>query len=236
MHRFFVDKLIGGETFTLDNREQVKQITRVLRLSEGDRVVLFDNSGFEFEAEITERNETMLYFDIMEKREGIGFEREIVLYVSLIRRENFELVFQKATELGASRIIPVLSKRCVKNEISDNGYERLKAIIIEATEQSRGSITPALGKLITFEQAVEDLKSSNLDLALIAYEEEKTKSLGEVIKGHKGSVGILVGPEGGFDPQEYQLAKKNGIISVSLGRRILRAETAAIAVLSKILL
>lgn len=236
MHRFFVDKKLGGESFVLDNKEQVQQITRVLRLSEGDRAVFFDNSGFEFESEMTERNDKMLYFDIMEKREGIGFDREIVLYVSLIRRENFELVFQKATELGASRIVPMLSKRCVKNEISENGFERLKAIMIEATEQSHGSIVPTLGKLLKFEEAIQDLKESNLDLSLIAYEEEKTKSFDEVIKTHKGSIGIMVGPEGGFAPEEYQLAKKSGIISVSLGKRVLRAETAAIAVLSKILL
>lgn len=236
MHRFFVDKKMGGDSFTLDNKEQVQQITRVLRLSEGDRLILFDNSGFEFECEIMKRNDKMLYFDIMEKREGIGFDREIVLYISLIRRENFELVYQKATELGISKIVPVLAKRCVKNEISENGYERLKAIIIEATEQSRGSIVPTLGKLIKFEEAIEDIKSSNFDLSIIAYEEEKKNTLDEVIKSHKGSVAIMIGPEGGFDPEEYQLAKKNGIISVSLGERILRAETASIAVLSKILL
>lgn len=236
MHRFFVDKKLGGESFVLENKEQVQQITRVLRLSEGDRAVFFDNSGFEFESEMTERNDKMLYFDIMEKREGIGFDREIVLYVSMIRRENFELVFQKATELGASRIVPVLAKRCVKNEISENGFERLKAIMIEATEQSRGSIVPTLGKLLTFEEAIEDLKASNLDLTIMAYEEEKKKSFDSVIKSHQGSIGIMIGPEGGFEPEEYQLAKKNGIISVSLGKRILRAETAAIAVLSKILL
>lgn len=233
MHRFYSERKIIDQSFVIDNAEQVRQILKVLRLSDGDRIALFDNSGSDFEMEIVQPEKNSISLKLIAKRPGIIFDRHIILYQALLKKDNLEWVAQKATELGVSKIVPILTKRVVKNDLSRQGVTRLMQIIVEATEQSGGSVVPELGALISFADALKGIDKNHINL--IAHEQEKERQA-TAAELASDDISIFIGPEGGFDPAEYQTAIESGIIGVSLGKRVLRAETAAIASLAKILL
>lgn len=233
MHRFFVGKNISGTEFVIDEAGQANQILKVLRLSEGDRILVFDGSGPEYLAEISGRTGKEVFLNIIEKRDGIGFPREVTLYQSILKKDNFELIVQKATELGVSKIVPVISNRCVKREFSESGMDRLRHVMTEATEQSRGAVLPELTEPMTFDQAISSIDKQGI--SILAYEGDVQRQISDINLSHQ-KISIFIGPEGGFTEGEYRLAEQYGIIAITLGKRILRAETAAIAALARILL
>jgi 16S rRNA (uracil1498-N3)-methyltransferase len=232
MHRFYFESQIKDDVLTLHDSDQIKQMKKVLRLSEGDRIILFDNSGYDFDCEIVTMEVKAMKLRVLHKTKGIGFKKECTLYMALLKKDNFELVLQKAVELGASKVVPVVTERCVKNTISDNQYERYRSIVKEATEQSEGSMLPELGELRTYAQALDEVPLDTLNLIFNARED--ALHIQDIDLDRK--VTLFIGPEGGFTPQELEEAQGKGLISVSLGRRILRAETAAIATLAKVLI
>lgn len=232
MHRFYIDHKITGDTLTIHDSDQIKQMKKVLRLSEGDRIMLFDNTGFDYDCEIVKFEVKSTDLKVLKKIPGVGFNRNVTLYLALLKKDNFELVVQKATELGVSKIVPVLTHRCVKNSISPNQFDRYSSIIKEATEQSRGSIMPQLAKLQKYSETIDNLDENHLNL--VAYEQEEVKHLNEL--NLENNINIFIGPEGGFTAEEIAYAQEKGCIVISLGKRILRAETAAIATLGRLLI
>jgi 16S rRNA (uracil1498-N3)-methyltransferase len=157
---------------------------------------------------------------------------KVTLIQALIRKERWEFLLQKATELGVYRIVPIELKRNVvkweKNE-SKNKMDRYQKIMQEAAEQSKRTFVPKLETIIKLNE-IDQYKS---DINLVAYENEKDKPMRDYVKSNQ-SVTIICGPEGGFDEREVEYLLNNGFISVSLGKRILRAETAGLYILSGI--
>lgn len=229
MHnRFFIEEKIGSEEiFVLKDRAQIHQISRVLRLKAGSDVVLLDNSGFEYPAIIEAFAKNEVVFKILEKRGSAAEPKiKIVLYQSLLKKDKMEWIFEKGTELGVSKFVPVLSKYCVKTELN---FERAKKIIREAAEQCGRSKLPEISEVSDFEKAAEfNAKEGGLNLIFDKSAPFSFKNFA-CRKESSEAANLFIGPEGGFSEDEIALAKKSGFQIVSLGARTLRAETAAIA-------
>jgi 16S rRNA (uracil1498-N3)-methyltransferase len=207
---------------------------RVLRLAIGERVVLFDGLGFEYVCEIGRYTEDAVVLNVVEKRMGSGGEggKKVTLYMALVKKDNFEWIVQKATELGVSDIVPVVADRSEKKNLNT---ERLSKIIIEAAEQSGRIDLPRLHEIISLSDAITlASKNPNNSMSL----DPTGKSIKEAKDGDftRACNGIFIGPEGGWTEKEIEAFKSAGIDVLSLGPQILRAETAAVAGLAIVIL
>lgn len=243
MHRFFVPaNAIQNQRVRFPDHV-VHQIGRVLRMRQGDRVVVLDDSGWERVVVLRRITRNSVEGEVVDKRLASGEPRvKITLYQSMLKKSNFELVLQKCTELGVVGFVPMITARTVVGslgDISDSRWERWQRIITEAAEQSRRGRRPPLGDTQMLDHALSQAQRRGGTL-LIPWEEEATHSLQQVLRPDEAgdrpfSVSIFIGPEGGFEEQEVARAKDASAIPVSLGPRILRAETAAIAVTAAVL-
>ncbi len=239
MDRFFVEK----KNINLENNtciiegEDVKHISKVLRCKIGEKLEVCDNNN-EYICEITDIEKSVVTLDILEK---IDIKREsdlkVKLYQGLPKGPKMEVILQKLTEVGVDEIILVQTKRSVAkvdDKKEDKKIERWERIIYEAAKQSKRGKIPKLRGVLSFKEALEEMKSN--DFNIIPYENERTKSIKKSLKGvNINNIGIFVGPEGGFDETEIQSVEDIGGQSVSLGPRILRTETASIVASSIVL-
>ena len=233
MPRFFTDD-IQGDVGIISGADAV-HIGRSLRMRLGDELILC-NDGIEYISKIRTISDAQVVCDIEESRKTLAEpDCEVILFQAVPKLDKLEFIVQKATELGASKIVPVLTKRCVSRpdeKSFEKKRERLSKIALEAAKQSGRGIIPQVSRIISFDEAISQMKQ--LDISVICYE-KGGKSLSQVeLKGQK-SIGIFIGSEGGFDEDEAVKCKDNGIIPIGLGARILRCETAPIAALSIIM-
>ncbi|HBY93552.1 MAG: 16S rRNA (uracil(1498)-N(3))-methyltransferase [Ardenticatenaceae bacterium] len=243
MHRFFLDPEAIQATVVTFPQETVFQIGRVLRMRPGDRVIVLDNSGWEREVELTEIGRRHALGTVCARRRAKGEARtKISLYQAVLKGKKLEPVFQKCTELGVVEFVPTLSARCVVDSLEDLNqakFERWRAIIREAAEQSHRGRLPELLPATLFGHALDQIRRFG-GFTIIPWEGETRRSLREVLRG-TGALGrpfginLFIGPEGGFTEEEIERAQAQGAIPVTLGPRILRAETAGIAATAAIL-
>jgi 16S rRNA (uracil1498-N3)-methyltransferase len=236
MHRFFIPAELFKNNAVTINGEQHYQITHVLRLKSGDRITLLDNSGWEFEVEIEHIDKEQTYGKILRKETGQGESAtKIKLNQALLKSDKFEFVLQKCVEMGVSVFVPFVSERCVVRKPSEEKIERWQKIIREAAEQSGRSLLPVLSPVVSFQEACETVTKPSI----LLWEGEKANGLAEILKcvslRKTNSISLFVGPEGGFSEAEADSARKAGITTVSLGKRILRAETAGVVAVTAIL-
>lgn len=252
MYRFFVspNQLEGNKvTFT---GPAVHHIRNVLRLGPGDSIVVLDNSGWEREAEIVEVDQGQVVGRILSKTLATGEPRtKVSLYQGMLKGGHFEFVLQKGTELGIVEFVPVVTQRCIIAGLDEvnKKMDRWERIVQEAAEQSRRGRLPRLESAMIFPRACERAKRTG-GLSLMPWEEEERINLKLVFgKGEKEtrksdarsfpykpfSVNLFIGPEGGFAFEEVILAQQYGIVPITLGPRILRAETAGLVVAAAIL-
>ncbi|HLB06013.1 MAG TPA: 16S rRNA (uracil(1498)-N(3))-methyltransferase [Thermodesulfobacteriota bacterium] len=233
MHRFYIDERmsVGGEAYI--KGPEARHVKDVLRLKVGDKVVLFDGSGMEFSGEITGIARDQVSVDILEGKEGeTESPIEIILGQGIPKSDKMDLIVQKSTELGVSKIVPIFTERVVPKSFSPNKLERWRRIAIEACKQSGRVTVPEVLEPIRFEEFVKNADIPSL--CLIPWEEEKETSLEKVLPAAliSGKVTLIVGPEGGLAGPEIELARRGGFTPVSLGKRILRTETVSISLLS----
>ncbi|MBN1661389.1 MAG: 16S rRNA (uracil(1498)-N(3))-methyltransferase [Anaerolineae bacterium] len=246
MHRFFVPVAsIQGNRATV-SEQQAQQIARVLRMQPGERVILLDNSGWEIEAELEAVDARQVAARVLHRRLAAGEPRtKISLYQAVPRSKKFETVLQKGTELGIVEFVPVISERCIVSDLEDveKKRDRWQTIIQEAAEQSHRGRKPALEGALLFPRACEQARG-RAGLSLILWEEEKQRTLRDVLRTpppgrERGwppfTVNLFVGPEGGFTADEAVLARRYGLVPITLGPRILRTETAGMAAAAAIL-
>ena len=236
MHRFFIPKDWIQQDEVTFTGEPLRQIGYVLRLKPLDRIIVLDNSGWEFEVEIERITKEQAKGKVINKKPGQEEPRvQITLYQALLKSDKFELVLQKGVELGVTAFVPFISERCISRKESASKIERWHKIIQEAAEQSERLILPVLHPLISFDEACQLVKQP----ALLLWEEEKNISLKETLQNppfkNTTTLSLFIGPEGGFPEHEKKLAQQHGISIASLGKRILRAETAGLAAISAIL-
>ena len=239
MHNFFIksENLIEN-TVKIDGNDFF-HAKNVLRMKENDKfLVSIDNKNCL--CQITEIFCDYLMAEIIEKDYfDTSLNIDIYLFQGLPKSDKLELIIQKAVELGVKEIIPVQMERSVvkiENNKVKNKTERFQAIAESAAKQCKRAFIPSVSTPLTFKQAIE--KAKELDLLIVPYENEQgilstVQALAKIKKGFK--VGVLIGPEGGFSDSEIELARTVGT-SISLGKRILRTETASITALSMLML
>jgi 16S rRNA (uracil1498-N3)-methyltransferase len=220
--------------------EQSHQLARVLRLQPGERVAVLDNAGWLYDVELTEVGGPVARAAVRSRHLASGEPRtKLTVYPALIKSDKLEFVLQKCTELGVAAFAPTVAARSVVGATtSELKQERWERIIAEAAEQSERGRLPQLFPVGLLAQAFEEARG----LSFIAAERGDRRSLRQELAERadgRGSrpftVNLFVGPEGGFAPEELDLAASYGIVPVGLGPRILRAETAAIVAATIIL-
>ncbi len=219
IHRFIGVWDLSKNEVEITNFENIKQIRNVLRLEIGEQIMLSDGSGKEALANISHIDSKKINCKIVKVEKVKELDRKVNLYLAILKKENFELAVQKATECGIANIIPIITERTVKTGLN---FERLKKIILEASEQSGRSIVPKISPILSFKDAL--INGKNADEKTIFHFVEN------IYKPDKNSknASIFVGPEGGFTDKEIELAKENDYEVASLGENTLRGETAAI--------
>jgi 16S rRNA (uracil1498-N3)-methyltransferase len=239
MNRFFVSKdSFHGDKVVL-GKEHAHQIRSVLRMSAGDRIVILDNQGGEYDVVLIGIRHDEAIGEVTQKRQATGEPSvQITLFQSLLTREKFEFVLQKCTEVGVSRFAPVITQRTLVREtaVKPDKLDRWQRIITEAAEQSHRGLIPDLLPPLSFEKAVQEL--SSFEKCLIACEKQDKNIRAALQRENKNvpaTIAILIGPEGGFTDEETRLVCSAGAVPVSLGPRILRTETAAIIAAALIL-
>ncbi|MEW6578963.1 MAG: RsmE family RNA methyltransferase [Chloroflexota bacterium] len=234
MHRFFIPPTwIRGETVWLGD-DVAHQLRHVLRLRPGARIVVLDDRGWEYEVELLAVEHKAARGTICERRPAGGEPPvRVTLAQALLKKDNFEWVLQKGTEIGVTRFVPLITARTVATSeggVSATRQERWARIVREAAEQSRRGALPLIEASLSLSAALDSLAA---DLTLIAWEEERAMSLRAAVAPLRiaaaPQVTVFIGPEGGFTAEEVAQAQARGAVAVSLGARILRAETAATA-------
>jgi 16S rRNA (uracil1498-N3)-methyltransferase len=225
LHRFIGDFDFNRKNVEITDEDFINQFRKVLRFKPGDRVILGNGKMEEALAEIAEIGKDFILVKILELRLNKNeSEKDVVLYCSILKRENFELVVQKATEIGIKKIVPIVAARTVKFLAKNS---RLEKIAKEAAEQSGRGIVPAIEDAIVFSKAIEKSKENDLNLFFdfsgAAFENVKQN----IASARK--IGIFIGPEGGWDDKEIETARNAENFKIALlGNLSLRAETAAI--------
>ena len=242
MHKFFTPP----ENINMDEGkiigDDVKHIYKVLRLAQGEKVVLNNCQGIEYLGEIASISKTEVSIKILKKLD-INNESgvEVYLFQGLPKAQKMDLIVQKGTELGIIEFIPTITQRVdVKLNGDFKKLDRLNRIALEAAKQSKRSLIPIVSEPIDFEEVLGRLKT--MDIFLVPYENAENIGIKRVVSDLRKNgtinevkkIGILVGPEGGFEEEEINKLKDEGAHIITLGSRILRTETAGFVATSLI--
>lgn len=234
---FLTDREIHDEVIELDE-EDSRYISSVLRMRVGEEVDVVDSTGDVIRTEVDRIEKKKTYLKPV-KRCRCDSEPpvKITLYQAVSKGERMDLTIQKAVELGVSRIVPVMSERCVVNLKGDcsGKVDRWQKIALEAARQCQRGVVPVIENPMSYKAALEDSNKNRTTFFL--WEEEHSKTLRQAMADFKGSseLGIIIGPEGGFSEKEADEAKAAGTVCATVGKRILRTETAGPAVLAMML-
>jgi len=220
IHRFIGDFDFAQNLVVSKDPELYSQIKQVLRLELGEQVILSAGDMTEAQAKLVFLGDGRVEFEII-KRQNNSAEphRRVILYLAILKRENFELAAQKVVECGIAKIVPIISERTIKTGLKK---DRLEKIIKEASEQAGRGIVPVLAEPMAFSEALEQSRVNTQNLFF--------DQSGEVLSGVnlEGTVGIFIGPEGGWTERELESAKSAGCQIVGLGKLTMRGETATI--------
>lgn len=220
IHRF-IDKNFDLNKSEIEiTGEIAHQIIKVLKFEIGEKIELSDGKGAVGFGKVKNLNKNSVLVEI-EKVEKLEENKKTTLFCAVLKKENFELVVQKATECGISKIVPVITDRTIKTGLK---LDRLEKIAKEASEQSGRSIIPEISEPVSFEKSLELIKKEDLNI-LFDISGEK---FSEIIKNNFEKANIFIGPEGGWTENEIEKVKNLNFKIASLGRLTLRAETAAI--------
>lgn len=237
MYHFFVSPDMVKDDNIIIEGADVNHIKNVLRMKKGEELLISDGAGNDYMCEIEELYEEKVVAHIT-KKEFLGTELKtnIYLFQALPKGDKMETIVQKAVELGAYAVVPVRTSRCVvklDEKKSAAKVKRWNGIAQSAAKQSRRGIIPEVKDVMGFKEALE--YAGRFDLKIIPY--ENYKDMQETVKilknaGDMKDIAVFIGPEGGFSKEEVEMAMENDVHPISLGRRILRTETAGMTILS----
>ena len=242
MQKFFVEGNQIENNIIYIQGTDVNHISNVLRLDKKEKIQICNKNTLEnYIVQIEEIQKEKIITNIVEKLQTtVEPNVEIHLYQGLPKADKMELIIQKTTELGIYKIIPIDMTRCVvklDEKDTKKKIERWQKIAEGAAKQSKRDIIPKIENKVKLKDLTDKIKE--YDIFIVAYEEETTKTLKQVLKKLENKnnykIGILIGPEGGIDSKEIEILKENGAVITTLGKRILRTETAPIAMVSNIL-
>jgi len=216
--------------------DQAHYLGSVLRMKEGDRLIVFNGHGIEYETTITQMAKNGARLAVVERRETSTANIFVTLCQAIPKANKLDGIIRHAVELGANRIIPFFSTRSVPRwDVAQCAHKsgRWRKIVVEACRQSGRADVPELSDIVTFAEMLSLLSPD--DLRLILWEGETKLFIRDALQTKtSGRITVAIGPEGGFSAEEVALAKQSGFVSVSLGKRVLRVETAALAALAVI--
>jgi 16S rRNA (uracil1498-N3)-methyltransferase len=227
LHRFYVEQPLGEEVVVHDV-SIIKQWTKVFRYHVEDSVILFNGDGNDVTFSISSISQKEI--TLLRKQIHASYipRKKVTLFLSIIKKDNFELVVQKATELGVSVIIPILSARSEKKNLN---IERLEAIATEASEQCGRGDVPAISPITSLTSVLDTMACDVSYVLQMGGRSILHQDIQDSFKKTQ-SIGLFIGPEGGWSPEEELLFKEKGINPLKLGETVLRAETAAIVAVS----
>lgn len=218
------------------NEEQSRHITKSLRMKKGDMLTVCTGDGNDYGCIIDEINKDGARLAVCYKQASDSeADIKVSLYQGVPKGDKFEDIIQKCTELGVYEIIPVLTKRCVsrpQEKQAEKKRQRYARIALEAAQQSGRGIVPEIKKMTELKTAVSQCEA---EIKIVFYE-GGGEPLSALIKKGAKSAAVFIGPEGGFEKEEVELLKQNGAVAATLGKRILRTQTAPVAALSAIML
>lgn len=237
MRRFFVNPEQINEREIIITGSDAHHLARVVRLKEGDKVLAFDGTGIEYTVSIEKMELDRILGRIIAVSSS---SKDPIFKITLVqgvpKGDKMDLIIQKTTELGVFKIVPVLTERTVvKLEDSKKvkRLERWQKIAQEASKQCQRATVPEVAPIQSLKQYLDGLDAQ--EKGLILWEEEHSKGIKEFLKQQQGdSLVVFVGPEGGFSAEEVIMMRDKGMVSVTLGRRILRTETAGLVALAVI--
>ena len=226
IRRFFTDKSAIENGKIVVKGDEFLHMTKVLRYKVGFKAIVCANDGVENLCTIQEIGKDYAVLKIDESVVADRKNVSLTLYAGLLKNNKLDFVIQKAVELGVDRVVPFVSANSAETKFSKERGER---IALEAAKQCGSAYLSKVGELESFEQVLDEIK--NYDKVLFAYEGEKKNNI-KTSNLSGANIALIVGCEGGFKPEEMRLAKDKGAEVVTLGRRILRAETASIVLLA----
>lgn len=235
--RFFAARENISDDMIVLTGSDAEHISRVLRSEPGDSVTVCDSMGNDYNTIIKEISKNEIKLEIKEKFYNESEpDVKIILFQALPKGDKMELIIQKCVELGVYKIVPVNTERCIvrldKNK-EQKKLERWQKISEAAAKQCGRGIIPQIEKVTDFDDAI---KNTGCDEAVIPYELETNRSLKVFLQDFsKKSIAVFIGPEGGFAHEEVEKAIENGIVPITLGKRILRTETAGLVTIANIL-
>jgi len=238
MHCFYCEANNVSEHQITITGSDVNHIKNVLRMKIGEELMVCDGTGMEYTCRIEDFPAGEVKLSVLQaEKSSTELPVRLKLYQGLPKKDKMELIIQKAVELGAVEIIPVMTKRCIVKLEDDKKeakkLERWQAIAESAAKQSGRGIIPTVCRVMNYKEAIK--KASSEGMSLIPYEmAEGMKSLKNAANeaAKQQVISVFIGPEGGFEEAEVEFAKENGVVPVSLGKRILRTETAGFTTLS----
>jgi len=223
MHSFFVDEIRQGKAYL--SKDDLHHAKRVLRLKDGEEIII----AYEGVRYMAKYSVSQAHAEIIDTLPSNEASAKITLYQAILKGDRMDYVLQKCTEIGVVEFFPCIMKRCVARD-ADNKLKRWQRIAKEAACQSMRNIVPTVNMPITTEEMVEKL--ARHELAIVPWENAKQNGLRQIYKGEK-DIAIVIGPEGGITEEEIDLL---GVNTVTLGKRILRSETAGLVAATGILL
>ena len=239
MPRFFVKSDAVSDGSVTITAPDSRHIARALRMAVGDRITVADGTGFEYTVTLTRIRDEECIGKITDKRHSASEPKSVItLYMAYPKGDKLETVIQKAVELGAAKIVPFESSRCIKRPKADKAAEktaRLERIADEAAKQCGRGVLPSVSLPLSYGEMLKEARSAKL--AIFCYEGEGTVSLKRIldtVAEVPESISVVVGSEGGFSGEEAAAAAALGFRMANLGPRILRCETAPDYVLSAI--
>lgn len=229
MPRFYADSRDIGLDKLVISGDEAKHMKNALRMQPRDTFVAFDGSGVDYDCRVTSVG-AAVEADILSRRPT---EAEpgvrVTLYQAYPKLAKMEEIVQKAVELGAAGVVPFISARCVKKP---EDASRLRRVALAAVKQCGRSVIPEVSDILRFDDALARMSAH--ESLIVCWEEEQVTPLSDALKGDARDIGIVIGSEGGFEAVEVEKMRGAGGISVTLGPRILRTETAGIAVLAAV--
>ncbi len=238
MSRFFVTTDMIDENRVTLSEEDSKHLSRVLRATVGEEIIICDGVGNEHKAHISEISKNKICAEIFETKQCDTEPKvKVTIFQGLPKGSKMELIIQKCVEIGVCTIVPVATARAVVKLSEEKGKgkeERWNKISQEAAKQSSRGVIPVVESPVSFEEAVK--RAGEFDMAIIPYEKQESGCLKDYLREKTPqTVAVFIGPEGGFEEREIDFAQKHGVKAVSLGKRILRTETAPLTALSVIM-
>lgn len=234
--RYYVDKnIVVGEKVTLEG-EEFLHLFQVMRSKEGTTVTLFNGDGFDYVGTVTEIQKKQATITVCEKhKNNTEPERKVTLFQALVKGDKLSTIVQKNTELGTHEIV-LFESQFSDVKLGEKNLEKMKKIVVQASKQCGASTLTKVGQELSFDAMTKKLKE--FDLCFFAYENESKETLSNMLNRlqSKSNIAVIVGAEGGFSEEEAKIITNTGAISVSLGKRILRAETAGIVLPAIVLL